>query len=323
VAISKHSADFKALVTSSKEKRTPVRENRIRADNVALMAAASIHVQQAGGARIALERLYEIARQGERAVLQLLEKAPTNNQADLGRSKTTMSLIMDAEGFFSVTRPSKSPPLTGNTAKAQGGKVRVSLFTEDFQKAGEDDLKEYSLDPSSHQPTKKAFCGKESSLVTTAVSTTSARSPARASMYTKKRVALASPAKFGTGKLAAPMVLPSEVRKQEVVRTMEDIELSMEEYKARQKVKMAPLERVVNEKEQESLAKEAARFVQIKGKEKQIHTMEQEVLPLTNAQLQPPAPTFTAPKTCTWLSRSAEGTGRQLLLPICLRPTIP
>jgi hypothetical protein len=214
-----------------------------------------------------LERLYEITRQGERAVLQLLEKAPTNNQAELGGSKTTMSLITDAEGFFSVTRRSKTPPLTGNTAQAQGGRVRVNLFTEDFQKAGEDDLKEYSLDPSSRQPTKKAFCGDESSLVTAAVSTTSARSPARASRYTKKRVALASPAKFGTGKLAAPMVLPSEVRKQEAVRTMDEIELSMEEYKARQKVKMAPLERVVNEEEQESLAKEAARLVRIKGKE--------------------------------------------------------
>jgi hypothetical protein len=63
------------------------------------------------------------------------------------------------------------------------------------------------------------------------------------------------------------MVLPSEVRKQEVVRTMEEMELSMEEYKARQKVKMAPLDRVVNEEEQESLAKEEARLVRIKGKE--------------------------------------------------------
>jgi hypothetical protein len=44
------------LVTSSKVKRTPARENRIRADNVALMAAATIRVQQAGGTRIALER---------------------------------------------------------------------------------------------------------------------------------------------------------------------------------------------------------------------------------------------------------------------------
>ena len=229
------------------------------------MAAASIRVQQAGGTRIALERLYEIVRQGERAVLQLLEKAPINNQTDLGRSKTTMSLITDSEGSFSVTRRSKSPLLMGNTAPAQGGKVRVNLFTEDFQKAGEDDLKEYSLDPSSRQPTKKAFRGDDSSLVTAALSTSFARSPARASMYTKKRVALASPAKFAAG--AAPRVLSQEVRKQEVVRTMEEMELSMEEYKARQKVKMAPFEQVVNEEEHESLVKEAARLVRLKEKE--------------------------------------------------------
>ena len=48
---------------------------------------------------------------------------------------------------------------------------------------------------------------------------------------------------------------------------MEESELSMEEYKARQKVKMAPLERVGNKKEQERLAKEAASLVRIKGKE--------------------------------------------------------
>ena len=67
-AILKHSADFQALLTSSIVKRTPARENRIRSNNVALMALATICIQQAGGSRIALERLYEIARQEERAV---------------------------------------------------------------------------------------------------------------------------------------------------------------------------------------------------------------------------------------------------------------
>ena len=145
--------------------------------------------------------------------------------------------------------------------------MRVNLFTEDFLKAGEDDLKEYSRDPSSRQPTKKAFHGDESTLVTAAVSTTSAKSPALTNAYKKKRVALASPAKFGTGKLAAPKILLSKVRKQEVVRTMEEMELSMEEYKIMQKVKMAPLVQVVHKEEQESLTKEAARLVRIKGKE--------------------------------------------------------
>ncbi len=145
--------------------------------------------------------------------------------------------------------------------------MRVNFFTEDFLKAGEDDLKEYSRDPSLRQPTKKAFRGDETSLVSAAVSTTPAKSPACTNAYTKKRVTLASPAKFGTGKLAAPKILPSKVRKQEVVRIMEEMELSMEEYKTMQKVKMAPLERVVQEEEQESLAKEAARLFRIKGKE--------------------------------------------------------
>ena len=93
--------------------------------------------------------------------------------------------------------------------------------------------------------------------MTAAVSTTSARSPACTSRYTKKRVALASPAKFSTKKQAALKILPIEGCKQEVDRNMEEMELSMEEYKAMQKVKMAPLEHVVNEEEHESLAKEA------------------------------------------------------------------
>jgi hypothetical protein len=266
-AILKHSADFQALLISSIVKRTPARENRIRADNVALMASATICIQQAGGTCIALERLCEIARQEERAVLQLLEKAPAITHADLSGSKTMMSLVTDSEGFFTVNSQNSSPLLMANPAPATGGKVRVNLFTEEFLKAGEDDLKEYSLDPSSRQPTKKAFRGDEYSLVTAAVSTTSTRSPARASMYTKKRVALASPAKFGTEQPAAPKILPSAVRKQEVDRTTEEMELSMEEYKAMQKVKMAPLEQVVNEEEQESFAKEAARIVRIQLKE--------------------------------------------------------
>ena len=152
-----------------------------------------------------------------------------------------MSLVTDPEGFFTVKCRNRSPLLTGNPAPAPGGKVQVNLFTEEFLKAGEDDLKEYSLE-SARQPTKKAFRGGESSLVTAAVSTTSARSPAHVSMYTKKRVALASPAKFGTKQPADPKILHSVVRKQEVDRTMEEMELSMEEYKAMQKVKMAPLE---------------------------------------------------------------------------------
>ncbi len=111
--------------------------------------------------------------------------------------------------------------------------------------------------------------------MTAAVSTTSASSPERASMYTNKRVALASPAKFGTekqkqkdegGQPVASKTLPRAAHNQEGVRTMDEMVRSMEEYKAAQKAKMAPLEQLVHEEEQESLAKEAARLLRNKVK---------------------------------------------------------
>jgi hypothetical protein len=67
VAISKHRADFQAMLTSPTVKRTPAQENRLRANNVALMTLATICIQQAGGMHITLERLYKTARQEERA----------------------------------------------------------------------------------------------------------------------------------------------------------------------------------------------------------------------------------------------------------------
>ncbi len=101
--------------------------------------------------------------------------------------------------------------------------------------------------------------------MTAALSTTSAVSPARVSIYTNKRAALASPAKFGTKRQKdegnhpfASKISSSAVRKQEIDRTMEQMERSREEDKAMQKAKMAPLEQLVNKEEQESSAKEAA-----------------------------------------------------------------
>ena len=269
----KHRADFQAMLTSLIAKRTSSRENRIRADNVALMTFATIRIQHGGGTRNALERLYEIARQEERTVFQQHETALATSHAALSKIKPTMSMIKDAEGFSTVNHWSSPPLLTANHAPPPGGKIHINLFTEEFLKAGEDDLKDYSLNPSSRQPTKKAFCRDETSLVTAALSTTTANSPARASIYTKKRVALASPAKFGNnqkkdnvGHPVTSKVPPSAVHKQEATRTMEDMECSMEEYKATQKAKMAPLEQLVNEEEQESLAKEAARVIRIQMK---------------------------------------------------------
>jgi hypothetical protein len=198
-AVSKHRADFQILLTSSVVKTTPTRENRLRATNVALMTAATICVQHAGGTRITLERLYKIARQEKRVARQHHEKTLASTPIKINKPKTTMSSIKDAEGFTIVNRQSNSPSLKANSAPTTRDGLQVNLFTEEFRNAsGEDDLKEYSLNPTTRQPTKKAFCGKKTSLVTAALSTTTAVSLARVSIYMNKRAALASPAKFGT-----------------------------------------------------------------------------------------------------------------------------
>ncbi len=103
--------------------------------------------------------------------------------------------------------------------------------------------------------------------MTAALSTTSTVSPAWVSIYTNKRAALASPAKFGTERQKdegdhpfASKISPSAVHKQEFDRTIEEMERSREEDKATQKAKLAPLEQLVNKEEQESSTKEAARL---------------------------------------------------------------
>jgi hypothetical protein len=107
---------------------------------------------------------------------------------------------------------------------------------EEFLNAsGEEDLKDYSPNPTTRQPTKKALCSKKTSLVTAALSTTTAISPVHVSMYTNKRAALTPPAKFGSkqqkGKGNHPVskISPSAERKQEFNRTMEEMERSREE----------------------------------------------------------------------------------------------
>ncbi len=59
-------------------------------------------------------------------------------------------------------------------------------------------LTTYISDPTSRQPSKKAYQGvNAASTVTAAVSTLSAASPTQISIYTNKRNALTSPAKSG------------------------------------------------------------------------------------------------------------------------------
>jgi hypothetical protein len=115
-AVLKHRADLQILLTSSVVKKTPTHENRLRAINVALMTAATICIQHAGGTRITLERLYEIARQEERVAKQHHKKTLTSTPIKINKPKTMMSLIKDAEGFTIVNRQSNSPSLKANSA---------------------------------------------------------------------------------------------------------------------------------------------------------------------------------------------------------------
>jgi hypothetical protein len=55
----------------------------------------------------------------------------------------------------------------------------------------------YISNPAMRQPTKKAFRGSQAPCVTAVLSTSTSASPARISIYTNKRSALASPAKSG------------------------------------------------------------------------------------------------------------------------------
>jgi hypothetical protein len=138
-ATSKHRADFQAMLTSPTMKRTPAQENRLRANNVALMTSATIRVQQAGRTRITLERLYKIERQEERAARQLHGKALATTLVGLSNSQTTMSLITDAEGFSIINHQSSSPFLKANPAPTPGDRPRVNLLMKEFLNAREDD----------------------------------------------------------------------------------------------------------------------------------------------------------------------------------------
>jgi hypothetical protein len=180
---------------------------------------------------------------------------------------------MDAEGFKIVNPCSSSPSGSSpkpNIPPAIKGQVRRggNPFTDNFlRNGGKWDLADYTLDPSSCQPMKKAFRGKETTLVTAALSTTTAASPARVSIYTKKQAALASPAKFGFGNnkdkddhLEASRIPSSIKRKQEFDRTIDENKRLRDEDNTALKARLAPLDRLVGEVEQESAATEAAQL---------------------------------------------------------------
>ncbi len=85
------------------------------------------------------------------------------------------------------------------------------------------------------------------------------------SIYTKKRAALASPAKFGLGKnkdkddhFEASQIPSSAKCKQEFDRTMDENERLWDEDNAAWTARLSPLDCLVDEVERESAATEAA-----------------------------------------------------------------
>jgi hypothetical protein len=128
----------------------------------------------------------------------------------------------------------------------------------------------YIHDPASCQPTKKSFRGANaSSLVTAAFSTSSFASPARISMYTNKRTALASPAKGGAPipkdvetmsrkSLGAPM---EETRKKTESpyaafdHSFDKQDFLRESKKVAQRLLMDPINKSIDEEENANTAK--------------------------------------------------------------------
>jgi hypothetical protein len=89
---------------------------QLRANNVALMTAATIRVQQAGGTRFSLKCLYEIARSEEKEAWRMFNKAapaPESLATVLKDSATVMSSITDSDGYTTMSHcsgSSTSPP---------------------------------------------------------------------------------------------------------------------------------------------------------------------------------------------------------------------
>jgi hypothetical protein len=109
----------------------------VRANNVALMTSETIKVQQAGGTRFSLKTLYEIARLEEKEARLYTDKvlAHSSTSTKAKETATTMSSIMDLDGYTTVTRcgrsPTSSPPKPQLKSGSKTGN-RKNLFNDSF-----------------------------------------------------------------------------------------------------------------------------------------------------------------------------------------------
>ncbi len=140
------------------------------------------------------------------------------------------------------------------------------------------DLDEYANDPASHQPSKKALCADQTSLVTAAQSSSSSISPKQISIYSNKRNALSSPAKGGMlshniphGRGQPQRIPPAMARitpkadlKEVFDDALEPQEAQWEAERSTRKERMAPYDKLVDDVEKEDKEKEAARLTRTK-----------------------------------------------------------
>ncbi len=85
---------------------------QLRADNIALMTAATTCVQHARGTRFSLKTLYDLARSEEKEARCLVDKefAHDSMLADAKDAAMTMSSITeDSDGYTTVSRPWQIP----------------------------------------------------------------------------------------------------------------------------------------------------------------------------------------------------------------------
>ncbi len=158
---------------------------------------------------------------------------------------------------------SSSPPLS---------LAPPSLFPPPLGNGG--DLDAYIRDPASRQPTKKSFSGIHASLVTAALLTSSSASPARISIYTNKKSALASPAKAGgvsihkgaetvsRRPLCAPMgdvMKEAEHGYAAFDRSLDHQDLLRESNRVAWRLSMDPIDQLINKEEKVHAAKVTAR----------------------------------------------------------------
>jgi hypothetical protein len=114
MSVQKHQSNYLALLRSVAA-GSSVFESKIkhlRADNVALMTAAAIRVQQAGGTRFLLERLYEITHYEGKEARRLFNNDFASNSLSPAAKEDTatmMSSIMDSDGYTTVSHHGGSP----------------------------------------------------------------------------------------------------------------------------------------------------------------------------------------------------------------------